>query len=266
MSERVQRILAAGVFQEHVELMKDTSPLPLPDLSLYDELKNVQVEVPLNKVKGGYRIDAALSWYENFNIMNEKIDHLLHSIQEVGLHQYIESFQSDETTNPIELAYCDNLDSYFVISDGNHRITVAKMIGMKTIKAKVCLHKFIKDRADLKSEFNCKRKKLKEKIEMLGFWHECKNRDNINEINIYFKKQHIAYFIIPSEYRFSEGELNEALQLLNNLEKLIALYRSLPMILRRVFLLYIKRTDPNCKSIIENEFALLLKAGYFNNK
>ncbi|MCY8466503.1 ParB/Srx family N-terminal domain-containing protein [Bacillus atrophaeus] len=263
MSERVQQILVAGVSQEHVNLMENIYPLPLPDLSLYDELENEQAEVPLDKVKGGYRIDSTLSWSENFHIMKEKIDHLLNSIEEDGLQQYVESFLTSETTSPIELGYCDNLDSYFVISDGNHRITVAKMIGMKTIRAKVCFHKFIKDRADLKSNFICKREKLKEKIETLGFWHECKNRDNVNEINIYFRDQHIAFFIIPNEYRFSEGDINKALQFLNNLEKLIERYRSLPIIVRSIFLLYIKNADQNYKSIVENEFASLLQAGYF---
>lgn len=265
LSERIQRILNSGVNQEQVNLMEHTYPLSLPDLSLYDELESEQVVVSLDKVKGGPRIDATLSWLENFLIMNEKIDGLLDSIEKDGLQQYIQSFQTNETTDPdpIELGYLDNLDSYFVISGGNHRITVAKMIGMKTIRTKVCYHKYSKERANSKSVFNWKRERLKKKIEQLGFWYNWDNKYNTDEINIYFKAQHIWFCKIPSEYRFYEGDIDKTFHFLNNLEKLIDLYSSLPVFLRSIVLLYIKRTDQKYRSIIENEFALLLKAGYF---
>ncbi|PFK42074.1 hypothetical protein COJ23_26580 [Priestia megaterium] len=277
MCKRINRLLQLGVDVSKINQMKSEKPLPYPDSTLYslEEGSNEQIFVPVCKIKGGYRIESELSWLDNFICIGEglkgkKIDDLLNSIEKHGLESYIRSFQIDQPqSDAIFLEYFNNLDGYFVSSGGNHRIVIAKMIGMQTIKARVSRSNYQKELEEEKHVLNWRSKKLREEIEEitrhLSFTDCWTTIGDTEKLKIFYKKMLIYDFSIRSVQKSSiitVEDLNEAYIQLEKLERIIEITKLFPKILLKILLAYLSKNE-NYRWIIQTKIKQLNEVGYF---
>lgn len=267
MSERISMVLNAGVDDKWLKQMENEYPLQVPDGALYNfiESSNEQALVPVCKIKGGSRIEPNSSWINNFKDMGDRIDNLLDSIERRGLKDYVNSFQSDQKGEKIELGYYNNLDAYFVENGGNHRVTIAKIIGMETIKARVSRYEYQKDQEEKKHVFNWMRKQLDEKIKNLGFSTNYQEKGISDELEIFYKDKLIYIFDIPQSFNYKNDELKRACETIENLERIIEIKRSFPPLLSKIILYYLYKTEKYGWHI-QDKIKTLLEEGYFNNR
>jgi hypothetical protein len=146
--KRLERLLKTGIPQSQLDKARTEFPAPSPvldDTQFLSEESTGQVLIPLSKVVYAInRVDEKLSWFDNF-IENSSyrqgedgsFEVLLRSLETKGLEDFIASFQIDQE-NPITATYYEDFDTY-IIGEGKHRATFAKVIGMSQIKRRLQL-------------------------------------------------------------------------------------------------------------------------------
>lgn len=273
MNIKEERLLNFGVSSSHLLIMKHKRPLPYPLFLLYDDGITVQhrYSVPLHDIKGGSRLESDISWYDNFiNVLNKdhkmcisgrKIDDKLDWIKKVGLENFKKEVQLTSSDN-IKLSYYDNIDAYFV-DEGNHRITVAKMIGMKEIFAEVTKYSFKTEYDEAVHILNWKRKMLFKNLKALHFFYQFKFN---GDLEIYFNDVYIGKFSIPKENETKDSHnVDEALMFLDKLTyyKQIRKTAKSSWFSKILFAYFIKKLFIKDRYLM-NRIEALNKLGYFN--
>ncbi|MGK9185290.1 hypothetical protein KXS12_24020 [Priestia filamentosa] len=252
-------------------------PKPIPDRHIYKyrEIIEVQQLIPVKKIMGAspLRIDTDKTWLENFNAMDKQIDDLLDALEEKDLSGFINFLQEDREKEKIEVSYYENLDEYYTIGNGNHRTTLAKIIGIETIKALVTPHEFKpellekkKRRKQLEIEKKEEEKRLAKefpllikRISNLGLDSTTKkdSQGKGKEIYVTYKGKSIDYFNVTCL-----NDLEKAFDELEVLESLIDARRVLPASL---LLLNIRYSKLRKRSpwYIEDVLDRLTKSNYF---
>jgi hypothetical protein len=242
-------------------------PKPIPDPHVYKSRETIKVQqlIPVKKIMGGnpLRIDTDKTWLENFKVMDEQIDGLLDSLEEKGLSGFINFLQEDRKTEKIEVSYYDDLDEYYVIENGSHRTTLAKVMGIETIKALVTPHEFKPELLEKKKEEEERLEKefplLIKRISNLGLDSTTKkdSQGKSKEIYVTYKGKSIDYFNITCL-----NDLEKAFDKLEVLESLIDARRLLidSLLLLNIRYFKLRRRSP---WYINDVLDKLAKSNYF---
>ncbi|MDF2001688.1 hypothetical protein P2Q02_03385 [Bacillus pumilus] len=258
MSERIKKIVRAGVSESQIENMSTTYPHNYPDFRLYKYVPKMEEEkerlVEVSKIVGAYRVKSKDSWLENFDAMGSRVDYLIDSLEKKGLESYKKSFKEDQDRK-IHLSYLEDLDCYFTSGDGNHRTVVAKVIGMNYIQTKVSHYQPNIKRIKIKKKLDLIKKEIFEKVKNMNFDHDVnKNTEQIH-IDIFYKELIIQSIFIEDEYILYPVDQIENLQ--KSKDKFIHLcskietYKLLPKIFKTIFLAFYSRGDRKIKDIIK---------------
>lgn len=261
-----------------ISLTSNSYPKPIPDSDVYECKKRkedrVQELIPVKKIMGGspLRIDTKKTWLENFEVL-PRMDQQLDDLEKEGLSGFIASLQADLKKEIIDVDYYDDLDEFYVMDNGNHRTTLAKVMGIETIKARVALHEFKPELLEKKKrceQLEIEKKQEEERLKKefpllitrisnLGLDSTTKkdSQGKGKEISVTYKKKSIYYFNITCL-----NDLESAFDDLEILEELIEARRVLPasFLLLNIRYLKLRKRSP---WYIQEVLDKLAKSNYF---
>ncbi|RAS73156.1 hypothetical protein [Priestia endophytica] len=222
------------LYNQDISRTSDSHPKPIPDSSEYEckKIKEIQELIPVKKIMGGnpLRINTEKTWLENFEVI-PRMDRQLDRLEKEGLSKLIAFLQADQKDEIIVVDYYNNLDEFYVMDNGSHRTTLAKVMGIETIKARVRPYEFKpellekkKRREQLEIEKKAEEERLekefpllRKRISNLGLDSTTKkdSRGKSKEIYVTYKGKSIDYFNITClndlEKAFDELEVLESL-------------------------------------------------------
>lgn len=240
---RVDRLIKAGVSEEQLEKVGSEFPESQP---LLDDLKFVrqesaeQILIPLSKVMYAInRVDEKLSWLDNFIENNEyrqgkdgSFEVLLSSLEKRGKDEFINSFQIDQES-PITAIYYEDFDTY-VIGEGKHRATFAKVIGMSTIKAKVTTYKSNLLEVRKYSNYKNKLEELKEAIHKNNLFFTCEKAQigayKGKKIDIKFGEKSIIKLEVFENYFQDDGKIDLNISVMKEVSNFIKKIKRFPFL------------------------------------
>ncbi|TYS64349.1 hypothetical protein FZD47_12860 [Bacillus infantis] len=275
---RVERLINVGISTEQIEKARNEFPQRQPDLDLNKVVTvqpSGQVLIPLSKVKYAInRVNEDLSWLDNFTDNNEyrqgeegSFEVLLKSLEERGIDDFINSFQVDQSV-PITASYYEDFDTY-VIGEGKHRATFAKVIGMEKIMAEVTTYKSNPIEKQKFLDYQIKRKELEKNIQNINLEFSCEKAQiglfKGERINI--KYGHISIIkleVFDSYYLDNEGKMDLNTKVMQEVTKFIKGINRLPII--RSFIANLTFNNKNYHTLTRLILERLVKHGYFKNK
>lgn len=276
-NKRIERLIKAGVTSDQIEKARDDFPQRQPDLDLtkFEVVEpSGQTLIPLSEVKYAInRVDEGLSWLDNFTKNNEyrqgengSFEKLLTSLEKRGLHDFIDSFQVDQDV-AITASYYEDFNTY-VIGEGKHRATFAKVIGMEKIKAEVTTYKSNPNEKRKFLDYQNKRKKLEKSIKSINLEFNCEKArfglDKGENINIKFGQKSIVKLAVIDSYYLGNEKMEMNIQIINEVSKFIKKVKGLPFL--RSFIANLFFNNGNYHPLTCKILEKLIRYGYFKIK
>lgn len=271
------RLIKAGISPQQIKKARAEFPQRQPDLNLREFIavsSSTQVEISLSKVKYlNSRANINMSWFDNFTKNKNyrqgpggSFCELLSNLEKNGVANFINSFQKDQT-EPISAIYYEDFDT-FIIEEGKHRVTFAKVIGMKKIKAEVTTLKSNPSEINKYIDYEKKKKELKKTLQNLNLEFDCQRRQHGfykgEQISIQYRQKNIVKLDILDSYYldyYGKNELN--FQVVYEIAKFIKKINSIPCF--RNFIAKLKANNKNLHPLSKLILNRLIKQGYFKN-
>ncbi|MEX3743725.1 hypothetical protein [Lysinibacillus xylanilyticus] len=260
---REERLLAIGITSEQIKITKETRPVHIPNLDFQKfekvDSKNQEL-ICVDKIKSlSNRIDKELSWYDNFVGNNNyrqgptgSFEKLLQSLEKKGFEEFSSSFL-EEQLEPITATYYEDYDCY-VIGEGKHRATFAKVIGLNSIKAQVYTVKSNKEEIEKYDKYQNKISKLKEKINEVGLEYKVSEKNTFKrekDITLLYNGNDTIHLTIFNDYYYDNGEIDRNLTLINEVNQFLTKLDKIPFLFFKKKYIDLKLNNSNSDPLLK---------------
>lgn len=260
---REERLLDIGITSEQIKIAKETFPVHIPNLN-FEKFMKVKSEnqelILVDKIKNlSNRINEKLSWYDNFvknnnyrQGPNQSFEVLLQSLEKKGFEDFEKSFLEDQI-EPITATYYEDYDCY-VVSEGKHRATFAKVIDLNFIKAQVYTVKSNKEEIEKYIKYQNKVSQLKEKINEAGLEYKINEKNVIKkekDITLLYNGYRTIHLTIFENYYHDDGGIDRNLTVINEITQFLAKLDNIPFLFFKKIYIYLKINDRNSDPLLK---------------
>ncbi|MGM0845002.1 MAG: hypothetical protein ACQEUT_08495 [Bacillota bacterium] len=276
-NKRIQRLIDAGISDQQIDRARNEYPQRQPDLDItkFKIVKSSgQKPIPLSKVKYlNNRVNESFSWLDNFLENNDyrqgqdgSFEELISSLEKKGLDDFISSFQKDQE-ELITATYYEDLNTY-VIGEGKHRTTFAKVIGMDKLMAEVTTIKSNPIEIQKYLDYQTKRKELEKSIQNINLEFSCERAqiglDKGEKINVQYKQKSIVKLEVIDSYYLDKGKMNLNIKVMNEVTEFIIRVNRIPFL--RNLIANLASNNRKYHTLSRLILGRLIKHGYFKTK